>query len=130
MVRIFFDHIRDRYHLEGFRSVHIRVRIFNIRYHIRIRIFKSHICDVNIQSYPIRHGWYYPYSNPNLDRNMKTNVISVVSVHIRSVFISNYKIEQLFIISTKEKLNILNTHMWSGMNIFVIIIIFYFFGLL
>ena len=87
MVQIFFDRIRYRIRLEGFKSVRIRVRIFNIRYHIRIRILKSHIYDVDIQSYPIRHGWHYPYSNPNPDRNMKTNVISMISVRIRSVFI-------------------------------------------
>jgi len=55
-VRIFSDRIRDRIRLKGFRSVRIRVRIFNIRYRIRIRILKSHIYDVDIQSYPIRHG--------------------------------------------------------------------------
>ena len=86
-VRIFSDRIRNRIRLEGLRSVHIRVRISNIRYRIRIRILKSHIYDVDIQSYPIRHSWHYPYSNPNPDRNMKTNVISVISVRIRSVFI-------------------------------------------
>ena len=79
MVRIFFDCIRDRIRLEGFKSVHFRVQIFNIRYRIRIRILKSHIYDVDIQSYRIRHGWHYPYSNSNPDRNMKTNVISSVS---------------------------------------------------
>jgi hypothetical protein len=89
-VRIFSDRIRDRIRLEGFRSVRIRVRIFNIRYRIRIRIFKSHIYDVDIQSYPIRHDWHYPYSNPNPTRNMKTNMISVISVRIRSVFIHRY----------------------------------------
>jgi hypothetical protein len=56
VVRIFSDRIRDRIRLEGFRFVRIRVRIFNIRYHIRIRILKSHIYDVDIQMYPIRHG--------------------------------------------------------------------------
>jgi hypothetical protein len=86
-VRIFSDRIRDQIRLEGFRSLRIRVRISNIRYRIRIRILKSHIYDVDIQSYPIRHGWHYPYSNPNPTRNMKTNVISVISVRIRSVFI-------------------------------------------
>ena len=86
-VRIFFDRIRNRIRLEGLRSVRIRVRISNIRYRIRIRILKSYIYDVDIQSYPIRHSWHYPYSNPNPDRNMKTNVISVISVRIRSVFI-------------------------------------------
>ena len=55
-VRIFSDRIRDRIHLEGFRYVRIRVWIFNIRYRIRIRILKSHIYDVSIQSYLIRHG--------------------------------------------------------------------------
>ena len=87
MVRIFSDRIRDRIRLEGFKSVRIRIRIFNIRYHIRIRILKSHIYDVDTQSYPIRHGWHHPYSDPNPNRNMKTNVISVISVSIRSVFI-------------------------------------------
>ena len=84
---IFFDRIRDRICLEGFRSVHIRVRVFNIRYRIHIRILKSHIYDVDIKSYPIRHGWHYSYLNPNPDRNIKTNIISVISVRIRSVFI-------------------------------------------
>ena len=55
-VRIFSDRIRNRIRLEGLRSVHIRVRISNIRYCIRIRILKSHIYDVDIQSYPIRHS--------------------------------------------------------------------------
>jgi hypothetical protein len=55
-VWIFFDRIRDRIRLEGFRSIHIRVQIFNIRYRIRTRILKSHIYDVDIQSNPIRHG--------------------------------------------------------------------------
>jgi hypothetical protein len=74
--------IQDRIRLEGFRSVHIRVRIFNIRYCIRIRILKSYIYDVNIQSYLIRHSWHYPYSNsnPNANRNIKINIISVLSV--------------------------------------------------
>ena len=86
-VWIFSDHIRDRIRLKGFRSVRIRVQIFNIQYRIRIRILKSHIYDVDIQSYPIRYGWHYPYSNPNPNRNMKTNVISVIFVRMRSVFI-------------------------------------------
>jgi len=86
-VRIFSDRIRDRIRLVRFRSVRIRVRIFNIRYRIRIRIFKSYIYDVDIQSYLIRHDWYYPYSDPNPITNMKTNMISVISVRIRSVFI-------------------------------------------
>jgi len=86
-VRIFSDRIRDRIRLEGFRCVCIRVRIFNIQYRIRIRILKSYICDVDIQSYFIRHGWYYPYSN--LTKNMKTNMISVISVCIRFVLIPN-----------------------------------------
>jgi hypothetical protein len=99
-VRIFFDRIRDRIHLEELRSVRIRVRIFNIRYRIRIRILKSHIYDVDIQ-YPIRHSWHYPYSNPNPDKNMKTNVISVISVRIWYIFIPtlsvpNYKSLWLF----------------------------------
>jgi len=55
-VRIFSDRIRDRIRLEGFRSVRIRVRIFNIRNRIRIRILKSYIYDVDIQSYLIRHN--------------------------------------------------------------------------
>jgi hypothetical protein len=33
---------------KGFRSVYIRIRIFNIRYCIRIRILKSHNYDVDI----------------------------------------------------------------------------------
>ena len=55
-VRIFFDSIRDRIRFERFRTIRILVRIFNIRYRIRIQILKSHIYDVDIQSYPIRHG--------------------------------------------------------------------------
>jgi hypothetical protein len=58
MVRIFSDCIRDRIRLEGFRSIHIRVQIFDIRYCICIRILKLHIYDVDIQSYPIRQSWY------------------------------------------------------------------------
>ena len=46
-VWIFSDRIRDRIHLEGFKSVRIRVRIFNIRYRIRLRILKSYIHDVD-----------------------------------------------------------------------------------
>jgi hypothetical protein len=87
MVRIFSDHIRNRIRLEGFKSVHIWVRIFNIRYRIRIRILKSYIYDVDIETYFIRHDWHYPYSNPNPTRNMKTNMTSMISVRIRSVFI-------------------------------------------
>jgi hypothetical protein len=74
----------------SFRGVLIRriwVRIFNIRYRIRIQMFKSHIYDVDIQSYPIQHFLYYPYSNPNPDINIKTNTISVISVRILFVFI-------------------------------------------
>jgi len=88
-VRIFSDRIRDRIRLERFRSIRIRVRMFNIRYRIRIQILKSYIYDVDIQSYLIRHYWYYPYSNPNSTKNMKTNMISMISVRIRSVFITN-----------------------------------------
>jgi len=73
-VRIFSDRIRHRIRLKGFRSIRIWVRIFNIRYCIRIRILKSYICDVDIQSYIIRHSWYYLYSNPNPTKNMKTNI--------------------------------------------------------
>jgi len=87
MVRIFSNRIRDRIRLERLRSVRIRVRMFNIRYRIRIRIFKSYIYDVDIQSYLIRHCWYYSYSNSNPTKNMKINMISVISVRIRSVFI-------------------------------------------
>jgi len=86
-VRIFSDRIWDRIHLEGFRSVRIWVWIFNIRYCIRIQILKSHIYDVDIQLYPIRHGSQYLYSNPNLTRITKTNVISVISDRIQFVFI-------------------------------------------
>jgi len=86
-VQIFSDCIRDRIRLEGFRSVHIRVWIFNIRYCIRIWILKLYIYDVDIQSYLIRHDWHYRYSNPNPTKNMKTNMISVILVRIRSVFI-------------------------------------------
>jgi len=87
MVRIFSNRIQDRIRVEGFRSVRIRVRIFNIRYRIRIWILKSYIYDVDIQSYLIRHDWHYPYLNQNPTKNMKTNMISVISVRIRSVFI-------------------------------------------
>jgi hypothetical protein len=75
--------------LEGFKYVRIRVWIFNIWYriHIHIQIFKSHIYANDIHSYIIRHGWHYLYSNLNPDRNTKTNVISMISVCIRSVFI-------------------------------------------
>jgi hypothetical protein len=83
----FSNRIRDRIRLEGFRFVRIRVRIFNIRYRIRIRIHKSHIYDVDIQMYLIRHGWYYLYLNSNSGKNTKTNMISAISVRIRSVFI-------------------------------------------
>ena len=86
-VPIFSDRIRNRIRLEGLRSVRIRVRISNIRYRILIRIFKSYIYDVDIQSYHIRHSWHYPYSNPNPNKNIKINVISVISVRILSVFI-------------------------------------------
>jgi hypothetical protein len=89
-VRIFSDRIRDRICLEGFRSVRIRVRIFNIRNCIRIRILKSHIYDVDIQLYHIRHDWHYPYSNLNPTKNIKINIISVISVRIRSVFMTPY----------------------------------------
>jgi hypothetical protein len=56
-------------------------------YHIRIWIIKSHIYDVDVQSYSIRHGWHYSYLNLNPIKNMKTNMIWVISVRIRSVFI-------------------------------------------
>jgi hypothetical protein len=56
-----------------FRSIYIWVWIFNIRYRIRIWILKLYIYDVNIQSYPIWHGWHYLYSNPNPDINMNPN---------------------------------------------------------
>jgi hypothetical protein len=104
MVRIFSKCIRDRIRLERFRSVHIRVWIFDIRYCIRIRILKSHIYDVDIQSYPIRHSWYYPYSNPNPDWNMKTNIISVISIRILSVFIPTWII-YIFIINQIHRTN-------------------------
>jgi len=87
-VRIFFDRIWGRICLERFRSVRIRVRIFNIRYCIRIQILKSYIYDIDIQLYLIRHNWHYPYSNPT--RNIKTNMILMISVHIQCVFISTY----------------------------------------
>jgi hypothetical protein len=98
MVRIFFYRICDRIRLEGFKSVHIWVRIFDIWYCIRIRILKLHIYDVDIQSYPIRHSWYYLYSNPNPDWNIKINVISVISIRILSVFIPTWII-YIFIIN-------------------------------
>jgi len=86
-VWIFSDRIRDQIRLKGFKSVRIRVQIFNIRYRIRIRILKSYIYEVDIESYLIRHDWHYPYSNPNSTRNIKTNMILMISVRIRSVFI-------------------------------------------
>jgi hypothetical protein len=86
-VWIFSDRIRNRIRLKGFRSVRIRVRIFNIWYRIRIRKLKSYIYDVGIKSYLIWHGWHYPYSNPNPIRITKTNIISVIYVRIRPVFI-------------------------------------------
>jgi hypothetical protein len=79
--------IRDQIRLEKFKSIRIRVWIFNIRYCIHIRMLKSYIYNVDIQSYPIRHSLYYPYSNPNPSRNMKTNVISVISVRIWFIYI-------------------------------------------
>jgi len=91
-VWIFSDRIQDRIRLKEFRSVHIRARIFNIRYRICIRILKSHIYDVDIQSYHIRYGWHYSYSNPN--KNMKTNIILMISVRIQSVFIPNRNAEE------------------------------------
>ena len=91
MVRIFFDRIWDRIRLEGVRSICIWVRMFNIRYRIRITILKLYIYNVDIQSYLIRYGWHYPYSYPNPTRNMKINMISVISVRIWSVFISTKK---------------------------------------
>jgi hypothetical protein len=66
------------------------LRIFNIWYRIRIRIFKPYIYDGDIQSYHVRHFLYYLYLNPNPDINMKTNTISAISVRIRSVFIPTY----------------------------------------
>ena len=56
MARIFSDRIRDRIRLMGFRSIRIRFQIFTIRYRIHIRILKSYIYDIDIQSYPIRHS--------------------------------------------------------------------------
>jgi len=50
MVWIFSDRIRDQIYLDRFRSVHIWVRIFNIRYCILIRILKSYIYDIDILS--------------------------------------------------------------------------------
>jgi hypothetical protein len=91
MVRIFSDPIRNRIRLKGFRSVRIRVRIFNIRYCIRIRILKSHIYDIDIQLYHIRHSWHYSYSNMNPNRNIKINIISVIFVCIWSVFIPTWE---------------------------------------
>jgi len=90
MVRIFSDRIWDRIRLDGLKSICIRVRMFNIWYRIRIRILKSYIYDVDIQSYLIQHCWYYLYSNPNPTKNIKINMISVISVRIRSVFIPSH----------------------------------------
>jgi hypothetical protein len=86
-VWIFSGHIWDRICLEGFRSVRIWVQIFNIWYRIHIRKLKLHIYDVDIESYPIWHGWHYLYLNPNPTKNIKTNIISMISIRIRSVFI-------------------------------------------
>jgi hypothetical protein len=87
VILIFSDSIWEWIRLEEFWSVRIWVRIFNIRYHIRIWIIKSYIYDVDIQSYHIRHGWQYPYSDPNPNKNMKINITSVIYVRIWSVFI-------------------------------------------
>ena len=35
----------------------------------------------------------YPYSNRNSDRNMKINIISVISIRIRSIFIHTCEIK-------------------------------------
>ena len=85
----FSDRIRDQIRLERFRFIRIRVWIFNIWYHIHIRILKSYIYDIDIHSYLMQHDWHYAYLNPNPTRNMKTNMISVISVRIRSIFIPN-----------------------------------------
>jgi hypothetical protein len=76
IVWIFSDRIRDQICLEGFRSVRIRVRIFNIRYRIRMLIFKCILSGMvvfesesgqkyenkydisDIRPYPIR---FHPY---------------------------------------------------------------------
>jgi len=47
-VQIFSDHIRDRIRLERFKSVYIRIQVFNIQYRIRIQILKPYIYDVDI----------------------------------------------------------------------------------
>ena len=54
MIRIFPDRIRIRSDLEGFLSVHIRFRIFNI--HIRIQILKVIFlwCQYPLQFYPAK----------------------------------------------------------------------------
>ena len=83
MVRTFFDCIRYRIRLEGFKSIRIRVRIFNTRYHIRIRILKSHIYDVDIQSYPIRHGSQYLESESGQKYENKYNISDIRSYPIR-----------------------------------------------
>jgi len=76
--------------LNSFREVQIcpySSPNIHIWYCIHIWILKSYIYDVNIQSYLIQHGWHYPYLNLNLTKNMKTNMISVISIRIWSVFI-------------------------------------------
>jgi len=119
-VRLFSDRIWDRIRLEGFRSVRIRVRIFNIWYCIRIRIFKLYIYDVDIQSYLIRHGWHYPYSNSNPTRNIKTNMISRIYVRMWSVFIPTYMhaAKQGWIIIPIEKTypNKVHKYLWIDHN--------------
>jgi hypothetical protein len=68
--------------------VRIRLEEFKIhqypesRYSTLNTIFKCHIYDVNIHSDSIRYSWYYPYLNLNPNRNMKINVILVISIRI------------------------------------------------
>jgi len=44
---------------------------------------KLYIYDVNIQLYLIYYSRHYPYLNPKLIRNIKINIISIISVHIQ-----------------------------------------------
>jgi hypothetical protein len=67
----------DRICLE-FRSIRIRVCIFNLQYNISIRILKSHIYDIDIYLYPIWHSWHYLYLNLNL-RNIVAICICICS---------------------------------------------------
>jgi hypothetical protein len=42
------------------------------------------------------HIQRYPFSNLNLNKSMKTNMVSMISVHIRSNYIPNFRFRILF----------------------------------